>query len=130
MHAAVCVRVFVHAGVCVRVCVHRSHIGAQLSHSADPSGSRAAEVVPVIHLKYAELVARVEAGRDCKRRFVGGVMPDVVVRHWKQLGYSVRSGAQVCAAAGGSPARAVVWDCNAVCVHVGRLPQRVPHISD
>jgi hypothetical protein len=51
--------------------------------------------VPIIHVKYAELIRRVEAGRECRRRFVGGVMPDVVVRHWKQLGYSVRSGAQV-----------------------------------
>lgn len=71
-----------------------SHIGSQLSHSADPSGARGEVAVPVVHLKYAELAARVENGRECRRRFVGGVMPDVVVRHWKQLGYSVRCGAQ------------------------------------
>jgi hypothetical protein len=80
--------------------LHRSHIGAQLSHSANPSGDGGAapdDPVPIIHVKYAELVRRVEADRECRRRFVGGVMPDIVVRHWKQLGYSVRSGAQVCA---------------------------------
>jgi hypothetical protein len=71
-----------------------SHIGAQLSHSASP-GSGTEVGVPVVHVKYTELVERVEASRECRRRFVGGVMPDVVVRHWKQLGYSVRSGAQV-----------------------------------
>lgn len=69
------------------------HIGAQLSHSASP-GSGTEVGVPVVHVKYTELVERVEASRECRRRFVGGVMPDVVVRHWKQLGYSVRSGAQ------------------------------------
>ena len=77
-----------------------SHIGAQQSHSANPSGGGGAapdDPVPIIHVKYAELVRRVEADRECRRRFVGGVMPDIVVRHWKQLGYSVRSGAQVCA---------------------------------
>lgn len=75
-----------------------SHIGAQLSHSANPSASGGGvsdEPVPIIHVKYAELVRRVEASRECRRRFVGGVMPDIVVRHWKQAGYSVRSGAQV-----------------------------------
>jgi hypothetical protein len=73
-----------------------SHIGAQLSHSANPSGGKVVdEAVPIIHVKYDELIRRVEADRVCRRRFVGGVMPDVVVRRWKQLGYSVRSGAQV-----------------------------------
>ena len=87
--------------VCVYCILVRSHIGAQLSHSANPSGGSAAadEPVPIIHVKYAELVRRVEADRLCRRRFVGGVMPDIVVRHWKQLGYSVRSGAQVCVVA-------------------------------
>ena len=67
----------------------RSHIGAQLSHSANPSGGGGAaadEPVPIIHGKYAALVRRVEADRVCRRRFVGGVMPDIVVRHWKQRG--------------------------------------------
>ncbi len=72
-----------------------SHIGAQLSHSANPDAGKEGEAVPIIHVKYPELIRRVEAGRTCRRRFVGGVMPDIVVRHWKQLGYSVRSGAQV-----------------------------------
>jgi len=71
------------------------HIGAQLSHTATPSGAGVKdEPVPIVHVKYAELVHRIEKDRVCKRRFVGGVMPDIVVRHWKQLGYSVRSGAQ------------------------------------
>jgi hypothetical protein len=88
--------------VCVYCMLVRSHIGAQLSHSANPSGggdAAADEPVPIIHVKYAELVRRVEADRVCRRRFVGGVMPDIVVRHWNQLGYSVRSGAQVCVVA-------------------------------
>jgi hypothetical protein len=78
---------------CVLVC---SHIGAQLSHSANPSAAVEDEPVPIVHVKYSELVRLVEADRVCRRRFVGGVMPDIVVKHWKQLGYSVRSGAQVC----------------------------------
>ena len=72
------------------------HIGAQLSHSANPTGhGDPDEPVPIVHVKYATLVENVERGRECKRRFVGGVMPDIVTRHWKQLGYSVRTGAQV-----------------------------------
>lgn len=84
---------------CVVLCLPllvRSHIGAQLSHSANPSAAVEGEPVPIVHVKYPELVRRVEADRVCRRRFVGGVMPDIVVRFWKKLGYSVRSGAQVC----------------------------------
>ena len=81
----------------VMICVG-SHIGAQIAMSAPPPTAELSprhQEVPVYHLKYAELTAKVEAGRECKRRFVGGVMPDVVVRHWKTLGYSVRTGAKV-----------------------------------
>jgi len=53
------------------------------------------EPVHIVHVKYPELVRRVENGRECRRRFVGGVMPDIVARHWRELRYDVRSGAQV-----------------------------------
>ena len=51
-------------------------------------------MVNIVHLKYAELMARVIQGRPTARKFAGGVMPDVVCRHWRQQGFSVRGGAK------------------------------------
>jgi hypothetical protein len=71
---------------CVRPCATCRHIGAQAKVGL--------EVVNIVHLKYAELMARVIQGRPTARKFAGGVMPDVVCRHWRQQGFSVRGGAK------------------------------------
>ena len=56
-------------------------------------GSPTCKVVNVVHMKYAELMARVIRGRPTARKFVAGVMPDAVCRHWKAQGFSMRGGA-------------------------------------
>lgn len=71
---------------CVRLCATCRHIGAQAKVGL--------EVVNIVHLRYAELMARVIQGRPTARKFAGGVMPDVVCRHWRQQGFSVRGGAK------------------------------------
>ncbi len=98
VHSAFCILHFciLHFAFCILHVCRCRHIGAQKSHTAcNGGGTVVEEPVHIVHVKYPELVRRVENGRECRRRFVGGVMPDIVARHWRELRYDVRSGAQV-----------------------------------
>ena len=62
------------------------HIGAQAHRGGDEQLR--------VGIAYATLVGKIERGRPSGRRFVAGVMPDVVIRYWKDCGFSVGTGAR------------------------------------